>query len=100
MRYGWQTVFVMHLFTHEAYDQWNKGRRLAPILGGRSRVSQFFSGKRRLSVPQMQKIRDVLHIPADLLMDSPGPARKVSRRERREAQLHTGATRSRGRRQA
>jgi len=33
MRYGWQTVFVMHLFTHEAYDQWNKGRRLAPILG-------------------------------------------------------------------
>lgn len=73
---------------------------LAPILGGRSRVSEFFSGKRRLSVPQMQKIRDVLHIPADLLMDSPGPAKKVKRRGRREAQLRPGATRSRGRRKA
>ncbi|MBA3895199.1 MAG: type II toxin-antitoxin system HigB family toxin [Gemmatimonadales bacterium] len=27
MRYDWQTVFVMHLFTHEEYDEWNKGRR-------------------------------------------------------------------------
>jgi HTH-type transcriptional regulator/antitoxin HigA len=43
---------------------------LAPILGGRSRVSEFFSGKRRLSVPQMQKIRDVLGVPADLLLDA------------------------------
>ncbi|MBA3895198.1 MAG: transcriptional regulator [Gemmatimonadales bacterium] len=66
---------------------------LTPILGGRSRVSEFFSGKRRLSVPQMQKIRDVLHIPADLLMDSPGLAKKVSRRKRREARLRPGATR-------
>ena len=48
---------------------------LAPILGGRSRVSEFFSGKRRLSVPQMQKIRDVLHIPADLLMEPPASVR-------------------------
>lgn len=52
---------------------------LVPILGGRSRVSEFFSGKRRLSVLQMQKIRDVLGVPADLLLD----AQKSGRRRRR-----------------
>jgi transcriptional regulator with XRE-family HTH domain len=73
---------------------------LAPILGGRSRVSEFFSRKRRLSVPQIQKIRDVLHIPADLLMDSPRPAKKRNRRQGRDARGQSGATRSRGRRKA
>jgi HTH-type transcriptional regulator/antitoxin HigA len=52
---------------------------LAPILGGRSRVSEFFSGKRRLSVPQMQKIRDVLGVPADLLLAAPKAGRKRPR---------------------
>lgn len=41
---------------------------LAPVMGGRSRVSDFFSGKRRLSLPQVQKLRDLLGIPADLLI--------------------------------
>jgi mRNA interferase HigB len=27
MRYDWQTVFVMHVFTHEEYDEWNDERR-------------------------------------------------------------------------
>ncbi len=27
IRYDWQTVFVMHVFTHEEYDDWNEGRR-------------------------------------------------------------------------
>jgi HTH-type transcriptional regulator/antitoxin HigA len=71
---------------------------LAPILGGRSRVSEFFSGKRRLSVPQMQKIRDVLHVPADLLMHSPG--KKVRGRVRRKSKLRSKVTRTRGRRKA
>jgi HTH-type transcriptional regulator/antitoxin HigA len=77
---------------------------LAPILGGRSRVSEFFSGKRRLSVHQMRRIRDVLGVPADLLLDRPRPARRKSRRgarkaqEAREANLKAGATRGRGRR--
>lgn len=56
---------------------------LAPILGGRSRVSEFFSSKRRLSVPQMRRLRDVLHIPADLLMDAPIPSSKAGRRGRK-----------------
>lgn len=42
---------------------------LAPLMGGRARVSEFFSGKRRLSIEQIRKLRDALGIPADLLID-------------------------------
>lgn len=42
---------------------------LAPLMGGRARVSEFFAGKRRLSIEQVRKLRDALGIPADLLID-------------------------------
>ena len=41
---------------------------LAPLMGGRARVSEFFAGKRRLSITQLQRLRDRLGIPADLLI--------------------------------
>lgn len=41
---------------------------LAEILGGRSRVSEFFNGKRELSRGQIVALRDRLGIPADLLL--------------------------------
>lgn len=41
---------------------------LARIMGGRSRVSDFFAGKRRLSVEQVRSLRDELGVPADLLI--------------------------------
>ena len=41
---------------------------LVPILGSKSRVSEFFSGKRALSVSQMKAVRAELGIPADLLL--------------------------------
>ena len=41
---------------------------LADILGGRSRVSEFFNGKRELSKTQIGALRDELGIPADLLI--------------------------------
>jgi HTH-type transcriptional regulator/antitoxin HigA len=41
---------------------------LAEIMGGRSRVSDFFNGKRDLSKGQIEAIRNVLGIPADLLL--------------------------------
>lgn len=41
---------------------------LAPLMGGRSRVSDFFAGKRRLSMEQVKALRDALGIPADLLI--------------------------------
>lgn len=41
---------------------------LAAVLGGRSRVSEFFSGKRALSRTQIEALRDSPGIPADLLL--------------------------------
>ena len=50
-------------------DQQGKSRAdLAPLMGGKARVSEFFSGKRRLSVEQIRALRDELGIPADLLI--------------------------------
>ena len=41
---------------------------LAEAMGGRSRVSDFFNGKRELSKGQIVALRQLLGIPADLLM--------------------------------
>jgi Predicted transcription regulator containing HTH domain len=41
---------------------------LAPLMGGKARVSEFFAGKRRLSIEQVRALRDRLGIPADLLI--------------------------------
>lgn len=41
---------------------------LAPLLGGKARVSEFFAGKRPLSRAQVIALRDRLGIPADLLL--------------------------------
>lgn len=48
---------------------------LAGWLGGRSRVSEFFSGKRLLSKGQMETLRTRLGIPADLLLAGGAPPR-------------------------
>lgn len=44
-------------------------RDLASLMGGRARVSEFFSGHRRLSIEQVRSLRDALGIPADLLVE-------------------------------
>lgn len=41
---------------------------LHDLMGGKARVSEFFSGKRRLSVGQIRALRDAIGIPADLLI--------------------------------
>ena len=41
---------------------------LAEIMGGRSRVSDFMNGKRGLSTAQVKALRNLLGIPADLLL--------------------------------
>jgi HTH-type transcriptional regulator/antitoxin HigA len=41
---------------------------LTQVLGGRSRVSEFFSGKRELSLNQARALRELLGIPLDLLV--------------------------------
>ena len=41
---------------------------LHDAMWGKARVSEFFAGKRRLSIEQIRALRDLLHIPADLLI--------------------------------
>ena len=41
---------------------------LSTAMGGRSRVSEFFNAKRPLSRGQIERLRDLLGIPADLLL--------------------------------
>lgn len=41
---------------------------LAPLMGGKARVSEFFSGRRSLSIAQVRRLSEALRIPADLLI--------------------------------
>jgi HTH-type transcriptional regulator/antitoxin HigA len=41
---------------------------LSDIMGGKSRVSEFFAGKRHLSLAQIRRLRHLLRVPADLLI--------------------------------
>ena len=41
---------------------------LAPLMGGRSRVSDFFNGRRQLSLGQIQKLRERFGVSADALL--------------------------------
>jgi HTH-type transcriptional regulator/antitoxin HigA len=41
---------------------------LHELMGGKARVSEFFAGKRSLSVAQIRALREELGIPADLLI--------------------------------
>lgn len=41
---------------------------LHELMGGKARVSEFFSGKRPLSIGQVRALRKALGIPADLLI--------------------------------
>jgi HTH-type transcriptional regulator/antitoxin HigA len=49
--------------------------QLAEIMGGRSRLSDFYNKKRPLSTSQIIKLRELLGIPADLLLPKPRRAR-------------------------
>ncbi|TDX00345.1 helix-turn-helix domain-containing protein [Dinghuibacter silviterrae] len=43
---------------------------LSNILGYRSRKSEIFSGRRKLSLAMIRKLNEVLHIPADILIQA------------------------------
>lgn len=43
---------------------------LADLMGGRSRVSDFYKGKRPLSLTQIKRLNSDLGIPADLLLQA------------------------------
>lgn len=72
-----------------ALDQQGRARAdLVPILGSKSRVSEFLTGKRRLSLPQISALRRELRIPADLLIEAESAAdRRVDVREPRVSRV-------------
>jgi HTH-type transcriptional regulator/antitoxin HigA len=59
-------------------DQLDMDRsELAQILGGRSRVSEIFSGRRQLTMSMIIRLRQALGIPADALIPRPKRSRSV-----------------------
>lgn len=53
---------------------------LHEIMGGRSRVSEFFAGKRELSIAQLMRLSATLHISSDLLLPNERTGRTARRR--------------------
>jgi len=45
-------------------------KQLGDILGYRSRKSEILSGKRKLSLAMIRKLNEILHIPADVLIQA------------------------------
>jgi len=52
-----------------------KRRDLEPYIGNRSLVSLVLSHKRRLSLAMIRKLHKALHIPLEVLINEPTPAR-------------------------
>jgi HTH-type transcriptional regulator/antitoxin HigA len=52
-------------------EQGLRQKDLAPLLGGRNRVSEVLAGKRPLTLSAIRALSDALHIPAELLIREP-----------------------------
>ena len=52
-------------------EQGLRQKDLAPILGGKNRVSEILSRKRPLTLPMVRALAESLHIPAELLIREP-----------------------------
>ena len=52
-------------------EQGIRQKDLAPLVGGKSRVSEILSRKRPLTLSMVRTLSDALHIPADLLIREP-----------------------------
>ena len=55
-------------------EQGLRQKDLAPILGGKNRVSEVLARKRPLTLSMVRALYDSLRIPAELLIREPGPA--------------------------
>jgi len=53
--------------------------QLAEVMGGRSRLSDFYHERRSLSTAQIVKLRELLGIPADYLISRPQRAKPLTR---------------------
>ena len=55
---------------------------MVPILGTASRVSEVLSGKKRLSMSMVQRLRARFRVPADVLIPEPAARSRHARRRR------------------
>ena len=55
-------------------EQGLRQKDLAPMLGGKNRVSEVLAGKRPLTLAMVRALNYSLHISAELLIREPGPA--------------------------
>ncbi len=58
---------------------------MVPILGTASRVSEVLSGKKRLSMAMVQRLRARFRVPADMLLPPPPRKTKGKRARKRKA---------------
>ena len=66
-------------------EQGLKQKDIAPLLGGKNRVSEVLAGKRPLTVAAIRALSDALHIPAALLVREPETVRYRVKSRRRQA---------------
>jgi len=50
-------------------------RDLEPLIGSRARVAEVLNGRRRLTLPMIRRLHERLGIPAESLIQEPGPKR-------------------------
>ena len=66
-------------------------RDMEPLIGSRARISEVMTGKRSLTIPMIQRLRDCLGISADLLIARPHKSRQINRpkssRDKKELSL-------------
>lgn len=66
---------------------------MVPFLGTRSRVSEILSGKKRLSLSMVLRLRARFDVPADLLIGAADKSFSVRKARRRAAKKPTGRKR-------
>jgi HTH-type transcriptional regulator / antitoxin HigA len=68
---------------------------LEPMIGSRARVSEIMTGKRSLTIPMIQRLRQQFGLSADVLI---APAHKARKRREKSPQEKKGLSLQRGRR--
>ena len=72
-RYRFEKPGPVEAIRFRMEEQGLRQKDLAPILGGKNRVSEILSGKRPLTLAMVRALNEVLNIPAELLIREPAP---------------------------
>ena len=78
-------------------EQGLRQKDLAPILGGKNRVSEVLARKRPLTVAMVRALHESLRIPAELLLREPAARYRVRATRKPAAGRRTSPTAKRGR---